>query len=889
MQGLTCLVYAQEKSRVQSVPSFHEQLANVFMPFDGAWLPNIDPSLIGARNYKTLKNMRYVDTGLEGMNGYSLINTTIIDNTYYRPWLGYHFKKEKPSESHIFLQAYNYNLGQSKVYRNIGTIPDQADFEDVAITDESYDVNSGSVAQKTGFKDSLDTAFMDSLSTGWKDVDTTETITYTTYLSRFSPAPRDHVAYCNSSQSMIWGGNETQVAAVLTASAGVTDVPLNHKDYTEKLRNGYSDADNVMRFSAAGATVYWLVASTRPLNGVTHYISSANTSTGHTVYGKEWSGVTWTNLTVTDGTKGLTQTGMLSFSSTASTSKAKYLDGQILYWYVFECLAANATIYKVTVSAPWQTIKDVWDGVPRTCLSFQVMKPEGEKDYTLEVAQPSSDLYPIGAELGALQGPTHSAIAVFQDRLQGIYFKMLTGNTESMVAGLTVYYHDGSDWQAYTSSDDSKSGTTPLANTGVISWTPVSAVSEFTRSIYGTEGYAYKIEWEGVMGGTGAAEDAVIIDLVYGLPAPLDVKNFKFPVFYGNRLMLAGYLKGDEGNRVDFCAANSPDVWNGVDTSDNGRQSLYFGNGGELTTGIQLYNRLGSNVYNNLLMFEKNKMYMLTGRSPSGDNKFEIQTVSDRVGCPAIRTLTIVEVGYEMVQDELLRNLAVWLSSTGPMQFDLSVLQPIKGVDNYFTPNHADYVGADEIEDAFAWYDPNYKEWNLIVAGKWLTYNFIKRKWSERDVGTAQMPQCAFPVEDGYGGIHIYGGIDTGYMIRLENGYDWNGTAIDYEIETGDFSASDNAWHTGLIRRLKLAYKSVDEDTPISMTYYQDSATSGTSLWSIPMNYGTSGKTVRQTKMFDLGESWIHRFKFTSQTTNTNKGFQPVGWGYQHRVIREDD
>ena len=41
--------------------------------FEGRWMPDIDPILIGPENYARLENLRYKDTGLEGVNGYSKI------------------------------------------------------------------------------------------------------------------------------------------------------------------------------------------------------------------------------------------------------------------------------------------------------------------------------------------------------------------------------------------------------------------------------------------------------------------------------------------------------------------------------------------------------------------------------------------------------------------------------------------------------------------------------------------------------------------------------------------------------------------------------------------------------------------------------------------------
>lgn len=889
--------YPQEKAQIQHTPSRLESYINVFLPFDGAWLPNIDSSLIGSRNYKTLQNLRYTDTGIEGVNGYTKINTSTIDSVYYKPYSGFQYKKKWPDEDHIFLQCYNSSMQTSRVYQNIGEVPNQSNFVSTPIIeDEVYSVATGATAQFTRFSDTHQTRFSDTLETRWADTAVTSTLTYTSYPGRFSPAPRDQVAYSNSQKSYIWAGDETNAGIVILASTGVTHAVSGPREYTNELANTYTDANNIMPLSGSGGTVYWIVGFPRALSGLSVYVKTANSSAAQSVEVAYYSGVTWIDLDETDGTNGLTQSGQITFSSTVDIAKPKFLVNSLLYWYQVQCVVGTAEIYHLTVNAPWQEIRDIWDGVPRTCISFQVKKAEGEPydDYTLDVAEESSELYPIGAKVGNITGPDNHFIAIFEDRLQAIQIKMLTGNTESILSGMTVYYSGGSDFQIASSLfDGTQQGTTPFAKTGVITWNPPDLSSEKKQEMFGVYGYVYKIAWEGTLGGTGSIEDAVIIDVVYGIPAPLSVKNFKFPVFYKNRLLLAGYLKGNEAHRVDFCAANAPDVWNGTDSSNDGLQSLYFGNGGELTCGIELYNRLGSNIYSNLLMFEDSKMYALSGKVPTGTDSFNIDTVSNNVGCPAPRTLSVVEVGYEMFQDELRRNLAVWLSAQGPMQFDLSVLQPIKGVENYFNQNHADYVGAEAIANAFAWFDPNFSEWNLVVGDQWLVYNFTKRKWYSKNVGSAESPRCAFPVRDDYGSTYIYAGIDTGYMMRLENGYTWDGTAITQSIETGNFIPSDHAWHEGTLRRLKFAYKVLSEAATLQVTLYADGATSGTSLMSIPLSDGTEGYPKRYTEAIPKDsvdqKTWLYRLGFSTETSSTNRGLQPLGWGYQYRIVREDD
>jgi hypothetical protein len=42
---------------------------DVQFPFDGKWLPDQDPALIGPRNFATLTNLRYTENSIKGVNG----------------------------------------------------------------------------------------------------------------------------------------------------------------------------------------------------------------------------------------------------------------------------------------------------------------------------------------------------------------------------------------------------------------------------------------------------------------------------------------------------------------------------------------------------------------------------------------------------------------------------------------------------------------------------------------------------------------------------------------------------------------------------------------------------------------------------------------------------
>ena len=872
---------------------------NTYYPFNGAWLPDTKSELIGANNYKTLINLRPIEEGIEGVNGYTYINTSVGSPSYLLPRAGFHFNKDYPLESHVLVQFYNYNGTQSQIFDNQTTIPNQGDFDTTPLhIDASSGIFTGEYSHNLKFA-SISTATHKTKfanistpthNTKFEDISATGLNSYETPQARFSKAPMGHMIYSNGVETQIWGGNETRVGAFLLSSSNVTEYITNPRDYTDQINNEYDTSLERVTIDASATTAYFVVGSTRPISGVSFYVRTTN-GTAASIHLSEWTGAAWRDLTETDGTNGLANNGQVSFTSTVDTSKPKYLAGQVLYWYVGQLSAGSAVIYNVKLSTPWQNLVDLWDQVYRTPISFQVNRSQNYKDYTLEVNEGSSDLFPIGAEVGGLKA-TDEIIMMFEDRLQGIYFELLSGNTNAF-SGTSIYYWNGTEYAESGVTYDhtgSITGVTPLGQSGALTWHPPAHSSEFKQYLFGQYGYVYKVKYGGTLGWTGAPESAVIIDRVYGITAPYKLHNFSFPAFHLNRVFLFGYLKGNMANRVDFSSVNAPEVWNGRDSSDDMRQSLFIGGEEKITAAQSVFNRFGSQIYSQLVVFKQSELYTILGTSPDPEtpNMFAVHKISGDLGCPAPLTLTSMEIGFLMSQNQPERNILVWLSASGPYIFDGSFPKPLGGINSYFDPKDDNYVGVDNIENAFAWYDSIFTEWNLRVGDYWFVYNFTLAKWFRKDTGAAYAIQMAIPVIDAKGNKYTYGGIDTGYLMRLEDGTSWDGTAITQTVETGDFYLDNNAWNETVMRRVRLANRVISEDATLQVTHYKDTSTSGTSIMSVNLSDGDL-VSRRQTEPLNNRAYW-HRLRFEVATSNTNKGFQPLGWGFQENtgLMRED-
>ena len=852
----------------------NEEYKNVQHDFSGEWLPDELSAIVGAKNYTVLRNLRNNDSGKEGIRGYTKINTTAIAHPKLRS--GIQLTTPRETKSYVLTHAFN-DAGASAVYVNKSTIPNPGDFEATLLHTDPAGVTSG----------------------------------------RFSPGPDGTIIYCNGQQTMVWGGDEIRCAGFYTVddAAGA-----NPKDYSEAVNNTLDTAGN---YAPIGGTQrFGIVFTTRPIKAVKFALKTVNGTTA-TLSAKYWNGSAFTAVSsMVDGTsvggKTMAQDGWVTFGSTVGSAKPYHFYDIYLYAYLFEISAGSAEIKTVSVNAPFQPMIDVWDGVFRQNVAFYASRSGEYEDYTLETNEQSSVQYPIVATIGGLVTTDHVIIG-FEERMSAIKWGMLAGLTNGTAAVATVNYWNGSAWTAVTNMiDGTVASGKSLNQTGVMRWMPPGEGVEFRRELFGITGYFYKISWSATLE-NGTNHDGTSVDQVTGIPAQKTIPAYKFASMYKGMVMLCNLEAGHQGNRVDFSMPDSADVFNGELSSGMGEQSLYFGGDEPLTCGTQLYNRFGNNIFSTWVAIKAGETFLLNGDSPED---FKIFPVSDKVGCPAPMTLDTAEMGFEMAED-VTRNVAMWLSYSGPVMFDGSVLQPIDKVSKYFNPSNTDCINYAAIGKAFARYDPTFREYNLFIptgtatdCNVWLVYDLKRQRWFEKNPGDAEFPQAALGVIDQNGARYTYLGIDTGYMMRNEHGPSWDGKKIHQEIAPGDFWPSGDVWQKTLIRRVKILAKRLDEECYLSVTHIADTnevivdsvfidaeddgyefvdseggygwGTDGGFITALPMSVAVGGKVLIKTSQETNLLAWCHKFKFELATYLTDKGFQPVGWAYQYLPYRED-
>lgn len=448
-----------------------------------------DPLIIG-QNFKTLTNMRYGDSSPKTIGGMTKINSTAL-TTYLKVRNAYHYLKAQPAESHVLAQAWNTGLTASQVIQNTTAIPSAGDFEATSLWTDSSGAGIG----------------------------------------RFSGSPTGQLIYCNGVDSCIWYGVEGRCAGFLSfdPSGGFL------YDFTDQINNTKDDSANVATLYKVGADATVDVRSTLPLSAVKFYVKTANASAA-TVTGTTWNGSSWAALTtLVDGTssggKTLAQTGTVSFDTTVSVSKPVLIEGIPLYTYrfTFAGIDAGTTVYHCTVGAPFQPIKDLWDGIDREILAFYVTTTsQADKALNVRYDTYSSSDASTYADISNLVFTTQYLEAGFSEPQTAISLNLPPD---------------------YVNTDAAA-----VAAKGTITMTGVATENE--TFVIGTQTFTWKAARSGVgevtVGATAAAACTNIVTAV-----GLDLATVTAALGAPNTVIITAVTAGIVGNTIDFTESST--------------------------------------------------------------------------------------------------------------------------------------------------------------------------------------------------------------------------------------------------------------------------------------------------------------------------------------------
>ncbi len=845
----------------------NEPLTPFEILFTGAWIPDEDPTKIGLQNFADLQNLRYTNSGLEGVQGYTRLTTTPLARPLLRSGLHFVPTIAGVPTSILLVQSFAAAFASSAVYQHLAVIPAAGDFSATPLWTDSAGADLG----------------------------------------RFSTAPDGNVVYANGVDTTIWGSTQHRIAAFVNY-----DDPLAtfRYDVTERMLSTSTVASNLVTLARdAGPDIWILVGSTRPIQGIRLVVQNPNT-TASTSTVDYWNGSAWTAVGgLVDGTAvagvSLAQTGSMTFTSTVTTARVKFVDERLLYFYRIKVGATgtpDATIQlsACTVDAPWQPVVDVWDGLERTPIVGAVSTGFGDlQDFTLEILDPSSSVAPSAANLNGIVAGAPLLLG-FEERMTALQLRLIADKTNTTVTALTVKYWNGTAWTAVTGlQDETMVGTTSLNRSGAVSWSAPAATSEYTQTLLGRTGYFYQLTWSVTLSATD-----ILLDTVSGIPAQRwnsqdPVPGYVFPFTFAGRIMLAGLRTTGELNRIDYSAVQRPDVWNGDQASDQGK-AIFIGDQTGLTSCLELANRFAGNLTALCLAFKHTETFLLQGSAPEN---FQVFRLSREVGNPAPLSLTLADVPFA-ADGQVIRTVALWCSSKGPMMTEGSALVPLRfpqpdgsisSVDVYFKDPEQDARGVNTAAYANirGYYDPQASEYNLLLpsgAGQttcnaWLVADLRRRRWY-RKVPVAY-PQMVVSVSELGGATHPFAGLDTGHLLHLDFGATWDGSAVTHLVETADIPYTQSVFDVTQLRYLKLL---AVRETGVAAALTCAHAADGSGTFVTEATLALVGGTGRYQKVIQplnlLANT--HQHRLTCVTNDKQRAPRLLGVGFLFQVIRQE-
>ena len=817
------------------------------IPLTGKVVTSRSPTVIGDNNYSILTNLRPTKVHPKGISGMTKINTTAL-TSYPIIKSCKHFLKDSPAETHFLVQAYNSGGTESKIYDNTTAIPNQGNFSSTVLLTEANGTTKGNWAK----------------------------------------SPGGNVAYCNNNGSYVWGGTESVADACLNIDG--TGSTFTY-DYSNQIRNTLSDASNIAtlyRSSSGGHTYTYIeIGSTRPIKGIKPYILTANTAAA-TMAVQYYASGAWSAVSsLVDGTavagKTMAQTGWVTFTSTDGIARPSLLHDRVLYWYrvILTDVDNLVVIYYLTIDKPFQSIKDVWDGIPRNCYSFVWgTSASTYQDFTANIYSDNydSDNSDTYAGLGLMTTDRHMYFG-FTERMMGIdvYFGGTYKNSASATA--TIYYWNGASWVSVgTLTDNTSVGGITWNKSAHISWQPpLEYLEHKTEVVRPYLLYYYKITFSAQL------TSDIRLQYVTGIPAPKTINTYSFPLQAGNSLWLLSEVD-DKKNKIIKSFPGSVDVFNGTEAKE-----FYIGDDTAVIAGATIYMQLGSSLYEAVVVCKKTETWMIVPNTgANGSITYSQFLVDGSRGCVAQGTMDRIAIG-SFDKPELSKNIVIWQGASAIYMFDgKSVMSVSDDISDWFDRTKSYCINSAMLDKSEGFFDElNHYHW-LFASGsataldtEWVL-DTERMEWYRIDRGTGKYLQCGDICTASIGNRYSYGAIITGYIERLENGTDFDGTAITHILQLAALIPGNDKYGSGLdnetiIRNIRLVCSATNiTANTISISYYGDESTTAVNktLSLIPQK---AGRTIAISGQM-AGEEYFtfHKIKFTMITNDETVGFEPI-------------
>ena len=168
---------------------------------------------------------------------------------------------------------------------------------------------------------------------------------------------------------------------------------------------------------------------------------------------------------------------------------------------------------------------------------------------------------------------------------------------------------------------------------------------------------------------------------------------------------------------------------------------------------------------------------------------------------------------------------------------------------------------------------------------KELVLDMIQWKWYNVDRDTGNRLQVGIDVSDLYGNSYTYGFVESGYMERLEYGISFDGTAISWEIETGDqLHVKDDLFMKTSLTRINAVAVAKNIDSGITFTHTMDGAQSSNDY---QLSVASSNRYANVIADVFSTPGMFHSYKFSGSSSSETKGFEPLVFASYYKKVRD--
>ena len=696
------------------------------VPFQGGCNTVLEPQQLPFMGYSMIQNMRGTHPGFKQRKGQRKLHTS-ADSTNEVLSL-FQFSKGKKAERHFYAQ-----MGDNDVLEATTAPP--------GITSGAFG------GQVFAGSDS-------SIPASWGVID-------------------DTLLFSNGvDQHQIFTGTAAYVKkfVVYKGTAAPSAIPTKGEDYSDQVSDGLTTTVAVLDSLGDLATDYdcIFIMTPVPVDTFTWTVSAVN-GTGavaginYRQNDNSWQAVASLSDNTSTDSKTLAKSGTMTFTL-PTDSMPSYMYGACGYWYQVYLssgdLDSEVEVSSVTFETDWQSIENIWDGLPVPVIETQyydasatIYKTYGAVSIEIDSATASDKVY---------FSSSHKINAFYVD-------VGAKPNTTGSTTINSVYYSSGA---GFTSVGTITDGTNGLANSGWVTFARCSAQNtQLNENKYYAYWYYFTVD--------KTLNDDVIIDL-YTQPY-FDINDFGkgyCNTAWKDRAVYAF----DKDQYIYVSAKHEPQVLNGSD------YAILDPGDGRSNKVIAM-----AKFYNELMVWQEEKgsdggcLTLFEGYSPTTFGKLVLST---SVGALNAKSVVVVDGVYVSTEtDEVITTAAFWLSKRGVFMSNGQYVVLISGdIQNYFDQLESECIRTGYEDKMWLNYDSAYNVIRVgLVSGEsakkcniYPVYDLKDRTWSfdsfEQDIA------CMAEIEAGSGNIgilQVVGGTADGTVYQSNYGDNDVTTAID--------------------------------------------------------------------------------------------------------------